>query len=100
MATEVVSNFHLEGEERWSGELNRRLRALGWKAPRPPKRPNWLRVEATTSPSVAEVAKQTAETLAQVFGLDDEDKVFVKMFGSPIRGNTPACPENVTSPSD
>ena len=34
---------------------------------------------------------KAATTLRQVFGLRARDKVFVKLFSSPIRGDTPAA---------
>ena len=68
------------------------LRASGWKAPDPPRFTNWSRTETTTSPDVADVAQQAVGVMRGVFGLGAEDKVFVKMFGSPLRGNTPASP--------
>jgi hypothetical protein len=87
-----VSNFYLEGEDRWMPEQNGWLSALGWDPPKPPKRPNWIKVEYTTSPPVGEVAERTSATLREVFGLGANDEVFVKLFSSPIRGDTPtAC---------
>jgi hypothetical protein len=93
LVTEVVSNYYLEGEDRWTPGQEERLAALGWGAPDPPRRTNWIVVESTTSPPVAEVATRATVTLREVFGLGDGDEVFVKMFGSPIRGDTPASPE-------
>ncbi len=79
LVTETVSNFYLEGEDCWTPEQESRLHALGWECPKPPKRPNWIKVEYTTSPSVDEVARRTSTTLREVFGLGANDEVFVKL---------------------
>ncbi|MDA8312656.1 MAG: hypothetical protein M0Z46_19025 [Actinomycetota bacterium] len=86
LVAEVVSNRSLEGEDRWSRAEMRLLRSLGWEI----SRHNWFRVECTTSPTAAEVAAHTAETLRQVFGLVHLDELFVNIRSSPIRGDTPA----------
>lgn len=88
LVTQVVSNRSLEGQDRWSRAEMRLLRSLGWEI----SRHNWFRVEYTTSPTVAEIAQQTAETLRQVFGLVPHDEIAVTMFSSPARGGTPASP--------
>jgi hypothetical protein len=87
----VVSNYYLEGEDRWTPEQERRLLELGWEHPKPPKRPNWIKVQYTTSPLVEDVASRATATLESVFGLGDDDEVFVKLFSSPIRGDSPAA---------
>ena len=56
LVTEVVSNHYLGGNDRWSGSQEDDLAALGWERPDPPRSPNWIRVEFTTSPAVADVA--------------------------------------------
>ena len=67
-----------------------------------PKSMCWARTEFTTSPDVGAVAQQAARALREVFGLGDGDKVFVKMFSSPLRGHTPASPsvQEVREPDD
>ena len=89
--TETVSNYYLEGEDCWTPEQDGRLAVLGWEPPKPPKRTNWIDVQYTTSPPVDEVARLASRTLKDVFGLRARDKVFVKLFSSPIRGDTPAA---------
>jgi hypothetical protein len=91
LVMETVSNHYLEGEDRWTPEQESRLLAIGWEPPRPTKRPNWIAVEYSTSPSVEEAAERTSATLTEVFGLGADDMVFVKLFSSPIRGDTPAA---------
>src|ERR1017187_803757 len=91
LVTETVSNFYLEGEDCWTPEQDGRLAVLGWEPPKPPKRTNWIDVQYTTSPPVDEVARLASRTLKDVFGLRARDKVFVKLFSSPIRGDTPAA---------
>ncbi|MGD0312240.1 MAG: hypothetical protein ABSC90_07245 [Acidimicrobiales bacterium] len=95
LVAEIVSNFYLTGDDRLSPTQEDALIRLGWKGPEPPNRPNWLRVEPTTTPAVAEVASQAVRSLREVFGLGDEDGVLVKLFSSPHRANTPASPEYV-----
>ena len=48
------------------------------------------------------VAQQTVRAVREGFGLGDGDKVFVKMFSSPLRGHTLASPtfEEVGEPDD
>ena len=92
LCTEVISNTYLEGEDRWTTEQEHRLVMLGWEPPNPPKRPNFINVEATTSPETGVVCRRAIATLRELFGLDDEDEVFVKVFSSCLRGNTPATP--------
>jgi hypothetical protein len=53
-----VSNYYLEGADRWTLEQQRRLVELGWERLRPPKRTNWIDVEYTTSPPVDDVANR------------------------------------------
>ena len=91
LCTEVVSNTYLEGEDRWTTEQEDRLVALGWERPAP-KRPNFINVEATTCPETGVVGRRALATLRELFGLSDEDEVFVKVFSSCLRGNTPASP--------
>ena len=92
LCTEVVSNTYLDREDRWTPEQEDRLLALGWEPPNPPKRPNFINVEATTSPETGVVCRRALTTMRELFGLSDEDEVFVKIFSSPIRGDTPAGP--------
>jgi hypothetical protein len=91
LVTEVVGNHYLEGEDRWTPEQESRLLTLGWECPHPPRRPNWINVEYSTSPPVDEVAKRASATLRRVFGLEAGDHVFVTLLSSPLRGNTPAA---------
>ncbi len=90
LVTEVVGNHYLEGEDRWTPEQESRLLTLGWECPRPPRRPNWINVEYSTSPPVDEVAKRASATLRRVFELGAGDHVFVTLLSSPLRGDTPA----------
>jgi hypothetical protein len=91
LCTEVVSNTYLEGEDRWTTEQEDRLVDLGWERPAP-KRPNFINVEPTTCPETGVVCRRARATLRELFGLNDEDEVFVKVFSSCLRGNTPAGP--------
>ena len=91
LVTETVSNYYLEGEDCWTPEQESRLLELGWECPDPPRRANWIDVQYTTSPPVDEVARLASTTLRDVFGLRTRDKVFVKLFSSPIHGDTPAA---------
>jgi hypothetical protein len=92
LVAEVVSNCWLEFDKRWSTEQESRLSELGWRDPDPTGSPNWSVVDTTTSPDHRGVADQAIETLHQVFGLSENDKLNVKLFSSPNRGNTPASP--------
>jgi len=92
LVAEVISNHWIDEDFRWAPQQENRLQDLGWICPDPPRRPNWSRVEPTTSPDVAGVARQAIDTLRQVFGLTEEDKLDVRQFSSPNRGSTPATP--------
>ena len=92
LCTEVVSNTYLEGDDCWTSEQEDRLLALGWDPPELPKRPNFIHVEYTLAPDTGSESRRAIATLRELFGLDDDGEVFVKMFPSPIRGDTPASP--------
>ena len=92
LVTEVVSNHYLPEEHHWTRADEEQLLALGWKWHVRPYETNWINVQATTTPDIRSVTRQGLATLRKVFGLEDEDTVFVKMFSSTIRGDTPATP--------
>ena len=66
------------------------LEQLGWNPPELPSRPNWQRVEATTSPDVTAAADQAVRTLRDVYGTGAADRLVLTLFPSPRRGGTPA----------
>jgi hypothetical protein len=92
LVTEVVSNHYLSDEHHWTRAQEEQLLALGWEWHVKPYLTNWINVQATTTPDVGSVVLQGLTTLRELFGLDDEGTVFVKMFSSPLRGDTPAGP--------
>jgi hypothetical protein len=96
LCTEVVSNTYLDDGSRWSAEQESQLLALCWAPPNPPQRPNFINVEATTSPDTDVVCQRALATLRELFELSCDDLVFVKLFPSAIRGDTPASPEYST----
>lgn len=96
LVTEVVSNTYLDGDDQWSSEEEARLLALGWEPPRLPGRPNFISVEATTSPDTDVARQRAVATLRELFELGSDDEVFIKLFSSTIRGDTPASPEYST----
>ena len=53
LVAEEISNHWIEGDLRWTSEREERLKELGWLYPDPSHRPNWSRMESTTSPDVA-----------------------------------------------
>ncbi len=99
LAAEVASNYWRDPDDQMTPNDQGRLRALGWKDPEPPDRPNWTRIEPTTSPDAAGVALQAVETLGGVFGAGGDDEVTVKLFSSPNRGGTAASLRYVAEPS-
>ena len=90
LIVEVVSNHYLDGKDRLSAAAEKKLNLLGWAAPGPSSSPNWSRVEPTTSPAIAQVAQQAGQTLREVFGMGDEDRLLLTTFAVPDRGDTPA----------
>ena len=96
LVTEIVSNHYLRGNDRWTGRQEPHWSAWDGSALIHQRRPNWIHVEYTTSPAVAEVAAQAVESMRQVFGLDRWDRLNVRLFSSPNRGSTPASPEYVS----
>ena len=93
LVTEVVSNTYLNDDDQWSAQQEGQLVALGWERPNPPKRTNFIHVEATTSPDTDLVCQLALATMRELFGLVDDDEVSIKMFSSAIRGGTPASAE-------
>jgi hypothetical protein len=93
LVAEAASNHWRDPDDQMTPDEEGRLRALGWEDPQPPGRPNWTRVESTTSPDTAGVALQAVETLGGVLGAGRDEKVIVKLFSSPNRGGTAASPE-------
>ena len=89
LVTEVVSNYYVADERQRSPDEEAQLTKLGWETPAPPKRTNWINVEYTTSPHTGLVACRAFATLRFVCGLGLDDTLTVKMFSSPIRGDTP-----------
>jgi hypothetical protein len=90
--SEVVSNTYLDGDDRWTTEQEARLLALGWDPPVRPLRPNFIHVEYTTSPAIEIECRRAIGTISEMFGLSGHHQVFVKLFSSAIRGDTPASP--------
>ncbi len=91
LCTEVTSKHY-----HWSRDQENQLLALGWDAPNPPRRPNFIHVEYTTSPEIDVEFRRALATLSELFGLRDYDQVVVKMFSSSIRGDTPASSQYTT----
>ncbi len=74
----------------------------GWEWHIKPYLTNWINVQATTQPDIGSVADQAVAMLRELFGLDDQGLVSVKMISSTRRGDTPAGPiykQRRTSPS-
>jgi hypothetical protein len=92
LVTEVVSNHYLADEHHWTRLQEEQLLALGWEWHIKPYLTNWTNVQATTAPDIRFVAHLAVTTLRELFGLEDEGLVFVKMFSSALRGDTPAAP--------
>jgi len=96
LIAETVSNHYLGERDRWSGDEEADLLALGWGEPDPPKKPNWFVIYPTLHPPVGEIAQLSIATLREVLALGDEDQVVITLFSSPRRGNTPASPSSQT----
>ena len=92
LCTEVVSNTYLFGDDQWTDEQEHRLLEFGWDPPSLPGRPNYIHAEDTTSPAIDVECRRALATLRKVFGLNDDDEVFIKLFSSMNRGDTPATP--------
>lgn len=97
LVTEVVSNYYLADENRWTDEQNRQLVKLGWEHPEPPRTTNWMNVEYTTSPATGLIVCRAMATLRFVFGLTLSDKLKIRIFSSRRRGRTPTSLESTTS---
>jgi hypothetical protein len=93
LCTETVSNHYLPDECHWTRTEEEQLLALGWEWHVKPYFTNWINVQATTTPDIAPVASQALRTVRELFRMDDDDEVLIKMFSSSIRGDTPASPE-------
>ena len=90
LIVEAAGNAGPEGTERLSPGAEVQLSLLGWDEPDLPSCPNWRRVEATTSPDIADVTEQAVRTLREVFDIADEDRLLLTMFAVSRRGATPA----------
>jgi hypothetical protein len=90
LVAQTASKHFLTDDVRWTTNAEAVLRRLGWSEPEPPRRPNWLVVCPTRSPSITEISVLTVATLRLVFALGHEDRVVVKLYSSPRRGGTPA----------
>ena len=90
LVAETVSNAYLEAPHRLTAAQAEALEDLGWRAPHPPSRPNWLVVEETREPDVAGQVQRVLETLRVVFALDHKDEVRCKLFSSPAAGRHPS----------
>ena len=88
-----MSNHYLPDEHHWSRSEEEQLLALGWQWHIKPYLTNWIEVQATTTPDIAAVAAQALRTLRELFAMDEDDDVLVKLFSSSIRGDTPASAE-------
>jgi hypothetical protein len=96
LVSEVVSNYYLAEGRCWSRGEEEQLVKLGWEPAEPPKRTNWINVEYTTSPPTGLVACRAFATLRFVFGLDLDDALLIRMFSSPLRGDTSATSHRPT----
>jgi hypothetical protein len=96
IVSETVSNHYLADEHHWSRNQEEQLLGLGWEWHIRPYLTNWIDVQATTSPDIGIVCRRALATVRELFRLVDDDEVFVKMFPSSIRGDTPASPQYST----
>ena len=90
LAAEAGSGTASLPSERLSPDEEHLLEQLGWNPPELPSRPNWQKVEATTSPDVTGTADQAVRTLRDVYGVGSADRLALTLFSSPRRGGTPA----------
>jgi hypothetical protein len=75
---ECVSNESLDDDQMFTMAELRELRRLGWNDPRPPRAPNWF-FEVTTPGDLSHLNELTARTLRGVFGLQDEDILYLSI---------------------
>lgn len=87
LLAEVVSNEFLTGAERWTSTQSEQLLELGWAAPSPPGRPNYLEVRQDPTDILA-TADRISRTLLEVFGLSAGDLLNMRLFSSARRGET------------
>ncbi len=106
LLAEVVSNYFIDQLQdmrpRWAEAQEEKLTGLGWEPPAPSWIPNWVGIWPVYDPPVDVVAGRARRTLSEVFGLNDDDAVVVKLFSSANRGRTPASevvdpPEGVSA---
>ena len=90
LVTEAGSGTASKKSERLTSDQELQLADLNWSSPDRHYSPNWQRIEATTSPDIANVAEQALCTLRDVYGIDDRSRLLLKLFASPHRGDTPA----------
>jgi hypothetical protein len=73
---ECVSNQFLDDDQKFTMAELRELGELGWNDPRPPRAQNWF-FEVRTSADLSCLSELTARTLRGIFGLQDEDVVYL-----------------------
>ena len=71
LVTEAGSGTASKKSERLTSDQELQLADLNWSSPDRHYSPNWQRIEATTSPDIANVAEQALCTLRDVYGIDD-----------------------------
>lgn len=81
LVAECVSNQFLDGDVVLSEEAEELLPVLGWQWPAPPNQPNWITVEFHNDAAL-DTAVLALHTLRRVFGCDDDDPVFARLFRS------------------
>lgn len=79
---EVSSNASLRGAHRLSAEQQDELERRGWSKPQSPRLPNFFR--AGNVQSLGEIVEATTQVLHDVFGLENQDRLFIKLFRSAL----------------
>jgi hypothetical protein len=80
---EATSNVNLEGDDTLTVADETRLVELGWSPPEPPGRPNFYMSNADEV-DVGAAARRAMTTLREVFGVEDSDRLTIKLFKSPM----------------
>lgn len=83
LVAEAVSNINLDPVEQWTLDDEFALLGLGWDPPALPKSPNFRTIDEAPV-EVEAVADRALATLRDMFGVEDEDALRIKMFTSPL----------------
>ncbi len=99
LIAEVVSNAYLAAEDALSPEEEARLIEFGYRAPQPPRKPNW-RLDADPPADALIVADTGLAVLKEVFEVSAGGKMRVTLLRHPLLNPHPTDDGGIEAPVD